>query len=187
MTKPTLPRTGPGRDTQVIFDRPELQARRHRLVYSTLTLIAWVIWMYLWLPVVTLVAWYLGVRVFVREIVIPDPQTILAVVLAYLLVVLVFAVVLVGWSQYNLRRFGGKDRRRFPAPLADAELADWFGIPPERLAQMRGLGRMRIEHDEEGAPIAVRGPGNSAVAEGKAQKKNTDSPAPLRVSSPATG
>jgi biofilm PGA synthesis protein PgaD len=175
MKTPTLPSSGPGRNTQVIFDRPELQARRHRWVYSTLTLIAWVIWMYLWLPVVTLVAWYLGVRIFVREIVIPDPRTMLAVSIGYLLVVVIMGIVLLVWSQYNLRRFGGHDRRRTPPPVTDRETLDWFVISPEKLHGFRSGYSIIVEHDEEGAIVSVGADGNNRDA--PAQKGNPEATA----------
>jgi len=161
MKTPTLPSSGPGRNTQVIFDRPELQARRHRWMYSTLTLIAWVVWMYLWLPVVTLVAWYLGVRIFVREIVIPDPRTMLAVSVGYLLVVVIMGIVLLTWSQYNLRRFGGHDRRRTPSPVTDRETMDWFAVSPEKLGEFRSGRSILVEHDENGVVLSVGTRGNN--------------------------
>jgi biofilm PGA synthesis protein PgaD len=156
MTSPTLPRTGPGRNTTVIFDRPDLQARRHRWAYSTLTLLAWGIWMYLWLPVVTLVAWYLGVRTFIREMVIPDPRAMGALALAYLVVVVMLGAVLVVWSQYNLRRFRGQDRRRASPPVSDEEVAHWFQISPEMLEGFRSTGSLTLKHDEEGKILEAR-------------------------------
>ena len=55
-----------------VFDSPELQARSHRVIYSVMTFAAWIVWAWLWLPLVTLLGWYLGIRTFLREIVIPD-------------------------------------------------------------------------------------------------------------------
>ncbi len=155
MTTPTLPRTGPGKDTQVIFDRPELQARRHRWVYSTLTLVAWMLWMYLWLPVVTLAAWYLGARTFIREIVIPDPRTMATLALGYLIVVVILGVALVVWSRYNLRRFRGRERRHASHPVSDREMQEWFRISPEKMERLRWEGSLIIEHDDEGQVLAV--------------------------------
>jgi biofilm PGA synthesis protein PgaD len=150
MTAPTRPRTGPGQNTTVIFDRPDLQARRHRWAYSALTLLAWGIWMYLWLPVVTLLAWYLGIRTFIREMVIPDPRTMGTLALAYLVVVLIMGAILVVWSQYNLRRFRGQDRRRASLPVSDEETVRWFQISPEILERFRSTGSLTVEHDGEG-------------------------------------
>jgi biofilm PGA synthesis protein PgaD len=156
MTDPTRPRTGPGQNTTVIFDRPDLQARRHRWAYSALTLLAWGIWMYLWLPVVTLLAWYLGVRTFIREMVIPDPRAMGALALAYLVVVAILGAILVVWSQYNLRRFRGQDRRRASPPVSDEELVHWFQISPEMLEGFRSQGSFTVEHDEEGRIVGSR-------------------------------
>lgn len=178
MKGPTMPRTGPGRETQLIFDRPELQARRHRWVYSTLTLIAWVIWMYLWLPVITLVAWYFGVRTFLREVVIPDPGTVLAIGLIYLLVVAILGVILIGWSRYNLGRFGGKDRRKEPRDVSDAEVAEHFGIEEGTLGELRSGRAVTLSHSSEGSVEGIM-VGDSTRAE--------PSPGTPRPSTPSPG
>lgn len=161
MSSPTRPRTGPGRNTEVIIDRPELQARRHRWTYSTLTLVAWVIWMYLWLPVVTIVAWYLGVRTFIREIMLPDRAVVLALVLSYLAVIVVMGVILVVWSQYNLRRFRGLERRRASPPVTDQEILEWFQCSSENMERLRVEKSVTVEYDEEGGILAVE-PGPNA-------------------------
>lgn len=155
MSRPTHPRTGPGRDTEVIIDRPELQARRHRWTYSTLTLVAWAVWMYLWLPVVTIVAWYLGVRTFIREIMLPDRAVVLTLVLSYLAVIIVMGVILVVWSRYNLRRFRDLDRRRASPPVTDQVILEWFRCSPENMERLRVEKSVTVEYDEEGVILAV--------------------------------
>jgi poly-beta-1,6-N-acetyl-D-glucosamine biosynthesis protein PgaD len=113
----------------LIIERPDLQPRRERVIYGTITAVAWVLWAYLWLPLVTLVAWYFGVRAFIREVVIPDRVTLLATGASYLLVIVVLGGALLVWSRYNLRRFGGEDRREASAPLGGEEIRAWFSIP----------------------------------------------------------
>jgi biofilm PGA synthesis protein PgaD len=134
----------------VIFEQPELQARGHRWMYSVLALIAWVVWAYLWLPLVTLFAWYLGVRSFVREFVVPDAALMLQTGILYLGIIIVLGTALIAWSRYNLARFGGRERRSATQPVDDRAIADWFGVTPEALEAMRGRGSIRMVHDEDG-------------------------------------
>lgn len=135
---------------ELVVDRPELQRDPQRMVYSTLTLIAWVVWAYLWLPLVSLVGWYFGIRVFVREIVIPDPRTMMMVILTYLVVVIGLGGALLVWSGYNVHRFRGKGRREDAPPLDDADVCEWFGIEQEVLERIRSADSMTLHLDDDG-------------------------------------
>ncbi len=159
--EPTLDPRGPGPwdRSGLIIERPELQPRVQRAIYRTVTAVAWVVWAYLWLPLVTLVAWYFGVRSFVREIVVPDQMTMLFTAVAYMTVIIVLGGSLLVWSQYNLRRFGGTERRQAPEPLGRRELVDWFGISEETFEAMRSAGSVVVDHGEEGNVVGVRGTG----------------------------
>lgn len=164
-----------GRDAPLIFDRPDLQEKRQRWLHWALTLVAWVIWAYLWLPVLTLVAWYLGFRTFVREIVLPDPATMVSTGLTYLGIVSLIALLLIGWSRYNLGRFGGADRRRAPPRVTDPEVQRYFEVDPDTFQLLRTGASVTVQHDEEGrvrdaaprrvsqAPEAIPGPGEAVT------------------------
>ncbi|MDZ7778445.1 MAG: poly-beta-1,6-N-acetyl-D-glucosamine biosynthesis protein PgaD [Gemmatimonadota bacterium] len=134
----------------LVVDRPELQRDPQRIIYSSLTLIAWVAWVYLWLPLVSLIGWYFGVRIFVREIVIPDARTMTMVVLTYLAVVIVLGGTLLVWSRYNVRRFRGNERREEAPPLDDADVRDWFRIEQALLERLRSADSMILHLDDDG-------------------------------------
>lgn len=184
MTESHLPRSGPGRDIDLIIDRPELQARRHRWIYSTLTLIAWVVWMYLWLPVVTFIAWYFGVRTFLREVVIPSPGHLFGLAMTYLAIIAVMGVILILWSRYNLGRFGGKDRRKEPADLADADLQKWFDISASQLMNFRTQRTLVVEHGEVGEVVEVKA---GSIADVSAGASDDDALAPDALGPDAPG
>ncbi len=144
-----------GADPVVIIDRPELQARWRRTVYSTITLVAWAAWMYLWLPAITLVAWFLGYRRFVGEIVAPDGGIILRATLVYLLIIGAMGLILILWSRYNVFRFRGKTRRGAGEPVSDREMMDRLEISPEHLSTLRGSNSAFIRYGEDGAVLHV--------------------------------
>lgn len=139
-----------GSSTPLIFNRPDLQDTRQRWLHWTLTLLAWVVWVYLWLPLITLVSWYLGLRIFVREIVVPDAATMLSTGIIYLGVVAFMALVLIGWSRYNLKRFGGEDRRQHPEHVSDEAVRRYFGVASETLGVLRARRSMTVAYDDEG-------------------------------------
>jgi biofilm PGA synthesis protein PgaD len=149
---------GPWDRSGLIIQRPELQPRAQRAIYGTVTAVAWVVWAYLWLPLVTLVAWYFGVRAFIREIVIPDQAVLLFTAVVYVLIIILLGGTLLLWSQYNLRRFGGEDRRAASPPVARHEVLGWFQIPETTLDTLQQSGSMVVEHGEHGDVTGVRPP-----------------------------
>ena len=99
----------------VIIEQPTLRQARKRYADSLVTFLAWLVWVYIWLPLVSLAAWALGLRyawmhVFLAQR--PSFETLGS----YSLVVASMGVLLVAWSRYNLRRFGRLARRRAPSP-----------------------------------------------------------------------
>lgn len=92
-----------------------------RTFHGALTLAAWILYAYLWLPVVTVIAWLLGVRNTYVELAIRsykfDENTF-----GILFVLAIAAtVLLIGWAEYNRHKFGGHDRR---TPIADVGVDD---------------------------------------------------------------
>ncbi len=141
-------------ETPLIIHRPDLQARPKRWFYWIATLAAWAIWVYLWLPLITLGGWYLGMRSFVHEIVLPDPSTLVVTGGIYLGIIIALGSALVVWSRYNLKRFGGDDRRRTPERVREQELRDWFNVSPRDMGVLRSGRSLMVHHDDEGG---VRG------------------------------
>jgi biofilm PGA synthesis protein PgaD len=142
--------------SRLIIDQPRLQGRTQRVVSGAVTAVAWFVWAYLWLPLATLVAWYFGFRTFVREVIIPDSATVLSTGVTYLVIILVLGLILLAWSQYNLRRFGGEDRRSTSAPLTADEVTGWFGISHETLEALRSGGSLLLEHGPDAEVHGVR-------------------------------
>ncbi|MDX1578221.1 MAG: poly-beta-1,6-N-acetyl-D-glucosamine biosynthesis protein PgaD [Gemmatimonadota bacterium] len=154
-----------------IFDLPELQTKRQRLVYSALTLTAWLFWAYLWLPLITAIGWVLGFRAFVREIVLPDPSNLVSTGTVYLIVIAALGATLVAWSRYHVHRFRGKERRSTPPRISDAEMRRWFGVSDETLRQLRRGSSLRVDYDAEtgrllgtAPPTGRSGPGGGESA-----------------------
>lgn len=68
----------------------------------------------------------------------------------YALVALLNAGILISWAWYNFLRFRGMDRRKHPAPLTDAQVAQGFHLPLEQRLNAAGAKSMTIRHGKEG-------------------------------------
>lgn len=140
----TAPR--PLRHPEILY-RPELQSAGQRTLYSVLTVIAWTVWLYLFVPLLSLLAWWFGIDAFSRYLLEPGDRSDLETLLRYTGVVVLSAMVIVAWSVYNLRRFGGLDRRKPVPPVSDAELRARHEIDAATLAALREQRRIVLHMD----------------------------------------
>lgn len=141
----------------LIIEAPSLQSLRQRYAYALITLIFWIVWFYLWIPVISLIAWLLGVEIVYQEMVLFDGLRGLLDLLGwYGLVIAVIALFYGGWALYNQLRFRGKMRRREPADVEALELADVFDIEPALILPLQEAKRLLIVHDEQGKVIGIK-------------------------------
>lgn len=121
-----------------IIESPDLQSKAQRLGWGSLTLVFWLIYIHLWTPLITLVAWWVGVKLFNLHIVQLHGYTGLMEKLGlYLLVIFVISLVLIGWA--NLERFRFKDihRRTAHAPTTTQEVAEKYHLEKNYLDKLR--------------------------------------------------
>jgi biofilm PGA synthesis protein PgaD len=135
----------------VIIDRPSLQSLRQRVVYGSVTLVFWVLWIYLWLPLLALVGWVLGIRIAYSEMVIRNGFAVLQGRIGnWFVVVAWLGGALLLWAYYNLARFHGSQRRRPRPAVTRAEQARHYGIAPAELARWTDSRRLVVHHDADG-------------------------------------
>lgn len=138
------------------IDSPELLTRLERVRDTFATALMWAIYVYLWLPLVSLVAWLAGFElaydVMVRE---GGAGALGGILVGYGIVFVTIALVVTGWSFWNRMRFGKRQRRGFIAATPDAEIAHWFGVDLETLARFRTLETLTVDVDTDGQPVLV--------------------------------
>jgi len=125
MEKPR-PRIAPA---ELIIEDPQLQTTGQKVLYGLLTLVFWMIWIYLWLPLITVAAWAFGVQRFFDFLLIEEGIAALNRVFHfYLIVVAVMGGTLLAWAHYNRLRFSGRERRKsVPVQRSSALLAQALG------------------------------------------------------------
>lgn len=108
------PLNAPDPFPEVIINRPELQSPVQRTLNRVLTLIAWAAYMYLWLPLLTLLFWWIGVSLGMHEL----QRTYLFIDADLFLILFkaaaIAAALLIGWAEYNRWRFQGHEDQRMP-------------------------------------------------------------------------
>lgn len=136
---------------RIIINRPELQSPLQRVTTRGITLVFWIVWIYLWLPLISLVAWWVGIQLF-REHMLDNNgyQALFSDMHQYALTIALIAVVLIGWARYNLLRFRDKGTRKTSKHVDLATQAQHFKLEAQQLRDWQAAKRLVIHHDGQG-------------------------------------
>lgn len=133
----------------IVIQRPERQSMAQKAVFAAITVAAWLFWVFLWLPLVTLGAWAFGLRnawlqLHVNRI--GDGGDINVVFTCALACALIFT----SWSGYNYRRFAGKQKRRGNQPVGVVETAAAIGASADDGMRMQTHRRSVVSVTQDG-------------------------------------
>lgn len=135
----------------LIIDRPDLQSWRQKMVSSVLTTTFWVMWIVLWMPLVTLAGWvFFGGQMHFHMITLEGYRAALDLALIYAIVIVALMSTLIIWAKYNHLRFRGVDRRKAHPGIVIEDVSRCAGTSSDEVERWRGLQVMRVTHDEHG-------------------------------------
>jgi biofilm PGA synthesis protein PgaD len=126
-----------------VLKKSEQKNLLRKVTEMGITALIWGFWIYLFLPIVTLFLWFLGIRVFAVEVI--EEHTgyleFLALVKALGWYVLGLFLTLRLWGYYNYWRFGKRNRRKASPPdhTILQELADDFHMEVSAIQELRSL------------------------------------------------
>jgi biofilm PGA synthesis protein PgaD len=143
-------------DDRQLIHRPQRQHRAQRTFYGVVTLLAWAIYAYLWLPLLTLVLWVAGVRLSYIELYLREQRLDAALLVTLPLLLLACATLLVGWAEYNRLRFRGRERRLAQVDIDHADVATALSATPALGASLLQARSAVLAMDAEGRPLAIR-------------------------------
>ena len=134
-----------------VINKPQLQGKNQRYIYTAITLLFWLVWIYLWLPLLSLAAWAVGFEFFYQHMIVLEGLDGLIELLGlYLLVIFILGTALILWASYNLIRFRGKDKRKLQLPVDIHGMAEYHGVSMTRLAAALKSRRMLVRHYDNG-------------------------------------
>lgn len=126
-----------------------------RTLHGVLTLLAWALYAYLWLPLLTVVAWVLGIRTAYIELYVRDNRLDQTIFIVIAVLAIVATALLVGWAEYNRRRFGSAHRRAAPRDVEADDVAKSLFAPEGLLPRLSGAKSMRLTMDEDARLVGV--------------------------------
>jgi biofilm PGA synthesis protein PgaD len=158
----------------LIIDHPDRQNRGRRIGFGIVTLVFWIIWIYLWLPLITAFAWYLGFERFQYIFIELDGfEGLLDILGVYFTVLQLIVVVFLAWSLYNQHRFGGKDKRRQVRKTNYRAMCESFGLSRHGLNRLRHAKIATVDY-RIGATVSIID--TSAMSEFEPLGEGPDSP-----------
>ncbi|MGF6493955.1 biofilm PGA synthesis protein PgaD [Luteibacter sp. 621] len=134
----------------VLIDRPEKQSLPRRLLYAALTVLAWLLWGFLWLPALHALAESLGLppawERWIPDVVLGSARELADIVWLAPASLLVF----LAWSLYDGRqRRKTRQRRRKVRPVPIPAAAESLGTTVEEALMVQESRRAVIEVDDK--------------------------------------
>lgn len=131
---------------------PHLLSPRRRLSDAVITGFMWVLYSYLWAPLISLVAWLLGFE-FAYDVMVRagGVKALKEVLWWYGIVLAAIFVVVAAWSAINRHRFADHDRRHAGQDVGKTELAAYFALQREQLQSMQSARSMSLSFDASGS------------------------------------
>lgn len=141
-------------DSKIIY-KPRAQPKLQRGFFSVVTFAFWIGYAYLWLPLLTLFLWLIGLRTAVFELYLREHQVEPFLLVSLPLLALASAAILIAWAEYNRWRFGSKDRRGEFPNVERQDIARAFGSSDE-VAQSLATSKVAVlKMDDSAAPIGI--------------------------------
>jgi biofilm PGA synthesis protein PgaD len=138
-----------------IIQHPERQKPFQRAMFTVITMLAWTLWVSLWLPLITLIAWLLGLQDIYVKLGLDHPFRAANDLGLVLQVAAVAAFSLGSWAFYNRMRFAGKQKRRANRFLDLADMAPALDASLSTAQQLRSKRRSVVHFNDQGGMYTV--------------------------------
>jgi biofilm PGA synthesis protein PgaD len=140
----------------IIEDKPELRGAARTTVEWVFTTLMWALWLYLFLPMLTVVLWIAGMHFIYHTVIEPIFLTqIKEMFLRLGLFVTIVFISLRGWGYYNYYAFGRLNRRKQSAAITPADMARHFGLSEHRLRMLQNEKEIVLLNGQEELKEAV--------------------------------
>jgi biofilm PGA synthesis protein PgaD len=137
------------------IQRQRKQPSLQRAAEFTVTTLFWLAWLYLIMPLVSLLLWMLGVELFVEVMITRGGyQALLEELVHYSLVILGLLAATLIWVNWNLRHYGQHNKRTLqPQPVSIEELAAYSRLSRTEITGMQTDRQLLITYDDSDHPV----------------------------------
>jgi len=141
---------------KLILNMPDLVAKHTKIGSSVVTAVCWMLFVYLWMPLITLVAWFISADHAYDEIQIAHEITNLErLTVIYGLIILALGGTLLLWALKEYLRFRNVNRRRDPIAVESDELAVYTNLHTDHITSWQQTRRMVAHHADDGSIMRI--------------------------------
>ncbi len=141
----------------LIINAPSMQSLWQKYSSAMITFVFWVLWFFLWIPVITAVAWYFGFEIMYFEMFeMSGYKAVIRSFIYFLIIVALLGGTLATWAGYNYYRFKGKDKRSTPTQISTAQQAEFLHMQESQLSLYQNSQLINVSFDESGKIISMQ-------------------------------
>ena len=108
-------------------------------------------YIYLWVPLITLVVWLVGVKLFhINMIEFSGYEVLVDKLGLYSAIILIISIILIGWAEVNRMRFKNKLRRLDNNELSVGEVAKKYNLEVSHLTLLRQKKFVKVDFSAKG-------------------------------------
>lgn len=130
------------------IDQPEYV--RNKSVGYSLQIVGWFAFMWLFMPLLTVLFWWVEGETIYQQLVIqaaPDSQLSL---MNIILMIVIFICGLLLWATYNWIRFYNRERRSTPLAIDEQQIAKSFKVNKVDILNMQQAKNLTLYYDNKG-------------------------------------
>jgi biofilm PGA synthesis protein PgaD len=147
------------------IDRPDLQSWSQRGVFGMLAAAGLMVWLYLFIPLLSLLAWWFGWHRFDQYIVHDYQQGFTQHLAVLVAVVMVLGLMLLGWASYNILRFYNNERRHAMPDVQAGDMAHFYELETSAVEQAQASQVNLFFYDRHGKIVNMAFPALPQVPE----------------------
>ena len=120
----------------LIIENPALQSSAQRYGWGVVTFAFWMVYIYLWIPLITLLAWWVGAKVFNIHVI--------------QLIIFMLSALLIGWANVERLRFKDKQRRLGRPSVTVSDVAKIYNMQENQLLALRERKSIVVHFSDKG-------------------------------------
>ncbi|HEY5603553.1 MAG TPA: poly-beta-1,6-N-acetyl-D-glucosamine biosynthesis protein PgaD [Gammaproteobacteria bacterium] len=141
--------------------KPDQQGMFSRLIPQTqkyaelaVMFVSWSLWVYLVMPLISLLVWIAGSYLFKKEMLSPGGLETLQSIAHYGTLILVMWAMMALWIVWNQKRYGNHNRRQGKAPVVTKEqIHEHTRLSSEQVDYLRNTKEIYLHYDEDDFPV----------------------------------
>ncbi|MCI0504937.1 MAG: poly-beta-1,6-N-acetyl-D-glucosamine biosynthesis protein PgaD [Gammaproteobacteria bacterium] len=116
--------------------------------------VSWSLWVYLVMPLISLLVWIAASYLFKKEMLSPGGLETLQNIAHYGTLILVMWAMMAVWIVWNQKRYGRRNRRHGKAPVVTNEqIRERTQLSNEEVDYLRNTKEVYLHYDEEDYPV----------------------------------